>query len=324
MTADRLGGTPKQMTADRLGGTPKQKVVVVGGTGFIGGHVVRALLDDGHSVTVMSRNPDAVSRIALLNGANAARGDVTDPSSLIGTLDGADAVVMAITFPNYPMELPRKGLTFERYEAEGGRSLLEEAKRAGVARFLFVSGAGADSKSDKSWYRAKGLAEEAIIASGIDYVIIRPSWIYGPGDKSVNRMVKMVKLSPVVPRLGVKPQRIQPLYIGDFAEAVRQAFARDDAWNKTYEIGGPEVMTMEEVIDGIAEVLGKKRVQLPIPLALAKAGTAPLVLLPKPPMTPTGVEFVAQDGLVDMRQTTRILGIRPVTFEEGLRKYLVP
>ena len=299
------------------------KIVVVGGTGFLGRHMARALLDDGHAVTVMGRNPDVVSSIPLLRGANATRGDVTDASSLTGTLEGADALAMAVTFPNYPMELPRKGLTFERYEVQGTRNLLAEAERANVGRFLYVSGAGADSKSDKSWYRAKGLAEEAIVASGIDYVIIRPSWIYGPGDKSVNRMVTMVKVSPVVPRLGVKPQRIQPLYVGDFAEAVKQAFARDDAWNKTFEIGGPEVMTMEEVIDGIAKALGKRRVQLPIPLALAKAGSAPLVLLPKPPMTPTGVEFVAQNGLVDMRATTRVLGIRPVTFSEGLSKYLV-
>jgi uncharacterized protein YbjT (DUF2867 family) len=298
------------------------KIVVVGGTGFLGRHMARALLDAGHEVTVMGRNPGAVSSIPLLNGANATRGDVTDPSSLTGTLEGVEAIAMAVTFPNYPMELPRKGLTFERYEVHGTSNLLEEATRAGVGRFLYVSGAGADSKSDKSWYRAKGLAEEAIKASGIDYVIIRPSWIYGPGDKSVNRMVSMVKVSPIVPRLGVRPQRIQPLYVGDFAEAVCRAFERDDAWNETFEIGGPQVMTMREVIDGIAGVLGKRRVQLPIPLVLAKAGTAPLVLLPKPPMTPTGVEFVAQNGLVDMRATTRVLGIKPVTFKEGLSKYL--
>lgn len=298
------------------------KAVVVGGTGFIGSHTARALLDAGHEVTVMGRNPDAVSAIPRLAGANATRGDVTDPSSLTGTLEGADAVVMAVTFPNYPMELRRKGLTFERYEGEGSKNLLGEATRARVKRFLFVSGAGADPKSDKSWYRAKGIAEERIKAAGIDYVIIRPSWIYGPGDKSVNRMASMVKLSPVVPRLGVRPQHIQPLYVGDFAQAVVEAFARDDAWNKTFEIGGPEVMTMTEVIHGIAEVLGKRRRVLPIPLPLAKLGTAPFVLLPKPPMTPTGVEFVAQDGLIDMRETTRVLGIKPVTFKEGLSRYL--
>jgi NADH dehydrogenase len=133
----------------------------------------------------------------------------------------------------------------------------------------------------------------------------------------------MVKLSPVVPRLGVRPQRIQPLYVDDLAGAVVQAFARDDAWNETFELGGPEVMTMEEVVDTLARVLGKKRVQLPIPRSLARIGTAPFLLLPSPPMTPTGVEFAAQDGLVDMRAARRILEVDPVPFEEGLRKYLV-
>ncbi|HEY7874082.1 MAG TPA: complex I NDUFA9 subunit family protein [Actinomycetota bacterium] len=300
------------------------RLVVVGGTGFIGRHVTRSLLDAGHDVTVLGRHPDAASRIPELAGANAARGDVTDAASLTGTLEGAGGVVMAVTFPNYPMEQRRKGLTFERYEAGGARNLLAEATRAGVERFLYVSGAGADSGSAKSWYRAKGLAEEAIKASGIDYVIIRPSWIYGPGDKSVNKMVSMAKLSPVVPKLGVRPQRIQPLYVGDFAEAVTRAFERDAAWSNTFEIGGPEVMTMTEVIYAIAEVLGKKRVVLPIPLPLAKLGTAPFLALPKPPMTPTGVEFVAQDGLVDMRLTTRLLEVKPVTFRDGLSRYLKP
>jgi uncharacterized protein YbjT (DUF2867 family) len=322
MTADRLGGTPKQMTADRLGGTPKQKIAAVGGTGFLGRHIVRALLDGGHDVTVVGRHPEAVSGIALLAGANAARGDVTDPQSLTGTLDGHDAVVMSVTFPNYPMELPRKGLTFERYEAKGSEVLLAEAKRANVRRFLFISGAGADPTSDKSWYRAKGLAEGNIKSSGLDYVIIRPSWIYGPEDKSVNKIVSMVKTSPVVPRLGVRPQRIQPLFVDDLADAVARAFDRDDAWNQTFEIGGPDVMTMDEVIHTIARVLGRRRVTLPIPRELARIGTAPLVLLPTPPMTPTGVEFASQDGLVDMRAATRVLGVDPVPFEEGLRTYL--
>jgi uncharacterized protein YbjT (DUF2867 family) len=298
------------------------KIVVVGGTGFLGRHIVRALLDADHDVTVVGRHPESVSGIALLAGANAARGDITDPQSLTGALEGADAVVMSVTFPNYPMEQARKGLTFERYEAEGSKHLIAEAKRAGVKRFVFISGAGADPASSKSWYRAKGLAEQTIKSSGLDYVIIRPSWIYGPEDKSVNKIVSMVRLSPVVPRLGVRPQRIQPLHVDDLADAVARVFAREE-WNETFELGGPQVMTMEEVVDTIAKVLGKKRAQIPIPRPLARLGTAPLLLLPTPPMTPTGVEFASQDGLVDMRAARRALGVDPVPFEEGLRRYLV-
>lgn len=299
------------------------KIAIVGGTGFLGRHISRALLDAGHDVTVVGRNPDSVSKIPMLAGANATSGDVTDAQSLIGTLDGADAVVMAVTFPNYPMELPRKGLTWDLYEAKGTEKLIAEAKRAGVKRFVFISGAGADQTSSKSWYRAKGRAEQTIKSSGLEYVIVRPSWIYGPEDKSVNKIVSMVKASPVVPRLGVRPQRIQPLHVDDLADAVARAFAREDAWNQTFEIGGPEVMTMTDVIHTIARVLGKKRAILPVPRELAKIGTAPLVLLPRPPMTPTGVEFASQDGIVDMRAAKRVLGIDPVGFEDGLRRYLV-
>lgn len=299
-------------------------VAVVGGTGFLGRHIAGALLQADHDVIVVGRHPERVPGIPLLAGATAARGDVTDAGTLPNALDGANAVVMVVTFPNYPMELPRKGLTFDRYEVNGAANLIAAAAEAGVDRFVYISGAGADSTSDKTWYRAKGRAEELVKASGLDYAIVRPSWVYGPEDRSVNQYVTMIRRSPVVPKLGVAPQRIQPLYVEDLAEAVKRIFERSDAWNQTFEIGGPEVVTMDEVITTVARVLGKKRTILPVPRVLAKIGTAPLVALPKPPMTPTGVDFVAQDGLVDLRATRRVLGIEPIGLEAGLRKYLEP
>ena len=298
------------------------KIVLAGGTGFLGRHLGRALLDSGHEVTVLSRNPEKVSSIPELGGANATRGDVTEPPSLTGTLNGADAVLGAVQFPNHPVEVPRKGLTYDNYDRQGTENLLAEAQRAGVEHFAYVSGASANTASDKTWYRAKGFAERAILRSGLKYAIVRPSWAYGPEDRALNRLANIARFSPLVPRLGIRAQRIQPVSCDDIALTFQRIFEKDDAWNRIYEIGGPEVMTMQEVLETLLDRLGKRRVIVPIPTPLAKLGTAPLVLLPKPPMTPQGIEFAVQDGVVDTDALKKVLDVHPISLREGLARYM--
>ncbi len=269
----------------------------------------------------MGRDPNKVSLIPQLAGANATRGDVTDPSSLRGTFEGADAVAVAIQFPNYPMEQPRKGLTFDAYDRQGTENLLAEARRSGVERFFYISGAAVHPNSDKSWYRAKGRAEEAIKRSGISYAILRPSWAYGPQDKALNKFASIARFSPVIPKPGVRRQRVQPVYCGDIALAAQRIFERDDAWGRTLEIGGP-VMTMDEIVHTMLEVMGKRRLVVPIPAPLLKLATAPLVLLPTPPMSPGGIDFAVQEGLVDTTEMERVLDVHPMPLREGLSRYL--
>jgi uncharacterized protein YbjT (DUF2867 family) len=298
------------------------KILLAGGTGFLGRHIGKALLEAGHDLTVLSRHPEEVTRIRELAGANAIHGDVTKPHTLVGTMEGADAVVGATQFHNHPVEVPRKGRTYDNYDRLGTEYLLGEAERAGVKRYAYVSGAGADSASDKKWYRAKGFAEEAIIKSGLEYAIVRPSWAYGPEDRALNRLATIAKFSPVVPRLGVGPQYIQPVYVEDIALTFQRLFERDDAWDQTFEVGGPKVMSMHEVLQTMLEALGKRRLIVPIPTPLAKLGTAPLVLLPSPPMTPFGIEFAVQDGVVDTSLLHKVLDVHPVELREGLARYM--
>ena len=304
------------------------RIVVAGGTGFLGRRIARALMDDGHEVAVLGRDPRKVARISDLSGATAVFGDVTDPYSLKETLDGFEAVVVAIQFPNYPMEQARKGLTFDRFDRQGTENVLEEAQRAGVERFFYVSGVNVDPASPKPWYRAKGRAEETIKSSGIRYAILRPSWAYGPGDKALNKFAAIARLSPVVPvptrfeGTNVMPQRIQPVSVDDIATAAMKTFATEDAWNRVIEIGGPEPMTMPEVVRTMLDVMGKKRVLLPMPTALMKLATAPLSMLPKPPLTPGAVDFAVQDGLADLTELRGVLGIEPMSLRDGLRLYL--
>jgi NADH dehydrogenase len=294
------------------------RIAVAGGTGFLGSHIAGALAEAGHSLRILSRSaPEGRAP------GEWARCDVTDAGSLGGSLDGCDAVVQAVQFPNHPVEVPRRGLTYDRFDRQGTSNMVAEAERAGVERFFYLSGAGADPGSDKSWYRAKGRAEQALRASGLTWSILRPSWAYGPGDRALNRLATIARFSPVVPRLGVGPQRVQPVFAGDIGLAVRRIFERDEAWGVAFEIGG-EVMTMDEILHTLLKVMGKRRLIVPVPVALAKLGTAPLVLLPAPPMTPQGVEFAVQDGLVDTAALREVLGVDPVPLHEGLSRYLGP
>ena len=295
---------------------------MAGGTGFLGRHISKALLDAGHEVRVLGRNPGKVPSIPELAGATAARGDVTEPETLAGTLDGVEAVVGAVQFPNHPVEVPRKGLTYDNYDHRGTVNLLAEAKRASVERYAYLSGAGANTASDKTWYRAKGFAERAVRRSGLQFAIVRPSWAYGPEDRALNRLAQIARYSPVVPRLGLGPQKIQPVSVNDIALTFRRIFERDAAWGETFEIGGPEIMTMQEVLETMLRVLGKRRLIVPVPGSVAKLGTAPLKLLPNPPMTPQGIEFAVQEGVVDTTLLEKVLDVHPVGLEEGLRRYL--
>jgi uncharacterized protein YbjT (DUF2867 family) len=297
------------------------KVLVAGGTGFIGRHICKRLLGDGHAVKVLGRNPAKISRMPQLVGAEAVYGDVTDPATLAESLKGVDVAVQAVQFPNHPIEVPRKGLTYERFDHQGTVNLLGSARDAAVPRFVYISGAGADVSSEKTWYRAKGLAERAITSSGLDFAIVRPSWAYGPEDRALNRFAQIARISPVVPQLGIETQRIQPVWVGDVALTAARVLERD-AWNDVYEIGSREVMTMHQVVRTLLEVMGKRRLIVPIPVGLLKLGTAPLKLLPRPPMTPAGIDFAIQEGLVNITKTVEVLGVDPITLRDGLRRYI--
>ena len=303
-------------------------VLVAGGTGFLGRHISKALMQDGHQVAVLGRDPRKVSRIPQLAGAEGVYGDVTDPYSLKGTMDGRDAVVVAIQFPNYPMESPRRGLTFDRYDRQGTTYLLQEAERSSVERFVYVSGVGVDPNSDRSWYRAKGRAEETIREAGVKHSILRPSWAYGPEDKALNKFVTIARRSPVVPiptrmdGLRFAAQKIQPVSCDDVALAIARIFQTEAAWGRTLEIGSREVLTMPEVVRTMLDVMGKRRVLVPAPAPLMKIATAPLTLLPKPPLSPGAVEFAVQDGLADPTELVELLGFEPVSLRTGLARYL--
>jgi uncharacterized protein YbjT (DUF2867 family) len=298
-------------------------ILVAGGSGFIGGAVVRRLVHDGADVAVLTAHPTKSSTRIEQLGANVVEGDVRDEASLERAVAGADAVVQSLSFPNYPMEKPRKGFTFWEFEAKGTERLVSAASRAGVKRFVFSSGVRAAPDATKHWYRAKWAGEEAIRASGIPHAIIRPSWAFGPEDRALNRFVQFHRWLPFVPVVGDGEQKLQPVFIDDVAEVFARA-VRPDGPVGTFELGGPEVMTMNDVLGAMMETRGRRKPLVHFPAFLPKLAGFFLQVLPKPPLTPDAVDFLTADAVADVEPLLRAFGVQLTPLREGLATYLAP
>jgi uncharacterized protein YbjT (DUF2867 family) len=304
-------------------------VAVAGGTGFVGGAIARELASRGHRVVVLTHRPprpDKVGRAPDSTGGTPLfeyrQADVTQPESLAGALAGIDALVISLGFRNSPIEAPRRGRTFEKVDAAGTEALAAAAKKAGVGRLVYISGAGAAPDAAKHWFRAKWRAEEAIRGSGIVYTILRPSWVYGPGDHSLNRFLGMSRWLPFVPQIGNGRQLMAPVYVGDVGALAADALVTPAAENATLEVGGPDTLSMDEIIRTALRVLKRRRPILHAPVILMKVMTAPLTILPSPPMSPSAVDFVVQSAQVDTGPLHATLPRRLTPLPEALATYL--
>lgn len=305
---------------------PEARVMAVaGGTGFVGGAIARELAARGHRVVVLTHRPSSAGgsrRDAPGAKLEYRAADVTQPESLAPALAGVDTLVISLAFRSSPIEAPRRGQTFERVDAAGTEALVAAARAAGVRRLVYMSGAGAAPDAARHWFRAKWRAEEAVRGSGIVYTIFRPSWIYGPGDRSLNRFLGFSRWLPFIPQIGNGRQRLAPVFVGDVGALVADALVTPAAENVALEVGGPETLTMDEIIRTALRVMGRRRPILHAPVILMKALTAPLTLLPSPPMTPAAIDFVVQSATVDTGPLQERLPRRLMPLSEALATYL--
>lgn len=295
-------------------------VVVAGGTGFLGREITKALLDGGHAVTAISRsNPE---KDPIDSRAKWKRGDVTSLDSLIEALSGADAVVDAAQFPGSPIENPKKGYTFENIDYNGTKNLVDAAKAAGVRRFIGISGAGADEHGKYHWLQFKWKEEQHIKASGLDYTIFRASWLFGPRDVALNRFMGFAKFLPFIPVIGNGKTRISPLFVNDLGAHINAALGKPETAGKLFEIGGPAVLTMDEVVKTALNASGKKRFLLHQPVPLMKLIAGIVQFAPGRPLTPDAIDFITMDGVVDNTELQKAFGLPLTPLADGVATYL--
>lgn len=298
-------------------------ILVAGGTGFLGSAIVRELVRQRVApVAVLSRVPSKITRRFPDLTLEARGGDVTDPASLPAVLRGIETLINCVQFPTSPIEVPRKGWTFERVDYQGTVNLTAAARHEGVKRIVYLSGVGAAPDAPKHWFRFKWQAEEAVRASGITHTILRPTWVYGPEDVALNRLLGFARFLPFIPMFGDGKQLMQPVFVDDVAKAVVLSLQTQAAANRTFEIGGPDVMTMDDVIQTALEVMGKRRFILHQPVLVGKALGRLASLLPSPPLSADAVDFITQSAVADNGPLLEALGLRLTPFREGLATYL--
>ena len=295
--------------------------LVAGGTGFIGSAIVAELLNRGEEVAVLGRSEEKI-RKRWGDRVEARAADVSHPETLAGAYTRVDTAINAVQFPSSPIEVPRKGWTFEEVDYKGTRHQVDAAKAAGVKRFVYLSGVGAAPGAEKHWFRYKWMAEQHLQQSGLEWTIVRPTWVFGPDDHALNRLIGFSNFLPFVPMFGDGKQDMQPVFVEDVGRVVVDAATSQEAAGEIFELGGPQVMSMNEVLQTALDVMGRKRFILHQPVFVGKlAGTAAGVL-PNPPLSADAVDFISEPAVADNVNLARILHPRLTLLRDGLERYL--
>ena len=296
-------------------------ILVAGGTGFLGSAIVAELRKRGETVAVLGRD---AARIEARFGSSveARAADVRDAAALSTAFAGIDIAVNAVQFPNSPIENPRKGWTFEQVDYEGTRYQVAAAKEAGVRRFVYLSGVGASQSAAKHWFRFKWQAEQAVRTSGLEWVVLRPTWVYGPGDHSLNRILGFGRFLPFIPTFGNGRQAMQPVFIDDVSHVAADCALKAEATDQLFELGGPDVMTMDAVFKTALEVSGKRRPILHQPVAAGKLLGRLAAVLPSPPLSADAIDFITSPAVADNTNLMRVLNPELTPLREGLATYL--
>jgi uncharacterized protein YbjT (DUF2867 family) len=294
-------------------------ILVTGGTGFVGSHLIKRMRQEGIPVRAIVRDPDKARPLNNL-GVDVVKGDVSDTDSLEKATIGVERIIHLVGIIQ-----EAAGATFQRVHVDGTRNLLEAARKSGVRHFFYQSALGTRPNAKSEYHKSKWAAEELVRASGISFTILRPSLIYGPGDQFTIRLSEMIRLSPVLPIIGSGRSKVQPIFIDDVATCIVTAVTSDCCLNEIYEIGGPDQLTYEEVTVAIADAMGVKRPTLHLPLFFMKSmATVLKAVLPKPPVTTDQLIMLQEDTVCTMRDIRDAFGIEPLGFREGLEKFIRP
>ena len=292
------------------------KILVTGGTGFIGPKIVHALRAQDREVRALVRSPDRSAQLASW-GVELATGDVTDSVTVRNAIDGCTHVIHLVAI------LRGRPHDFARVMTEGFRNVLAAAKEQRVERVVLMSALGTNdaSKDVVPYYRAKWQMEQDVQASSLEHVIFRPSFVFGPGGGALTAFIRQVKVSPVVTVIGPGLQRSQPIWVEDVAAYFARAIDLPQAAGRTYEIGGPDTVTWNELYERIARVLHKRRRLVHVPWTVARTGARLTERLPGAPLSVDQVSMLqGGDNVVGSSDAVDTFQIPLLPLDEQIRR----
>jgi len=291
-------------------------VLVTGGTGFIGPHVVHALRARETRVRALVRDPARATRLAAW-GVELATGDVTDPASLRAACQGVDAVVHLVAI------IRGRPADFERVMADGTRNVVTAAQEAGVRRFVLASalGLGERTKDAVPYFAAKWEMERAVRDSRLEHVIYRPSFVFGRDGGVLPTFVRLARFAPVTPIIGPGTQRLQPIWVEDLAEYYALAVTEQAAANRTFELGGPDAVSWNEFWERLKRVLGVRRPSVHVPFGAMRAQATLTERLPGAPVTRDQLTMLELgDNVVTDPSAVETFQLALVPLDEQLRR----
>ncbi|HET6683976.1 MAG TPA: NAD(P)H-binding protein [Gaiella sp.] len=292
-------------------------ILVTGGTGFVGGHVVAALRHAGKQVRCLVRDVRKAEKPELA-GCELAVGDMTDPASLRAAVEGVERVVHLVAIRQGKAE------QFERIMSQGTRDLVAAAEAAAVRRFVHMSALGVDEETKDlvPYYGAKWEMEQAVRGSSLPFVIFRPSFVFGADGGILPTFRKLAKLAPVTPIAGTGEQRLQPIWADDVATYFDRALEDDTPTGTTFELGGPDVVTWNELWARLKEALGVRRPSIHVPMALMRANAFVTERLPgNIPLTRDLLKMMqAGDNIVTDDAAAQVFGLSLVPLDDQLRR----
>ncbi len=295
-------------------------VAVTGGTGFVGSYVIPQLLRREHDVRALVRTPSKAGRLRERANVELVEGDLDTPPALRRLLQGADAVVHLVGIIE---EVGRQ--TFERVHVHGTRQLLEAARSAGVRRFVHMSALGArPERSATAYHRTKFAAEEAVRASGLTHVVLRPSLIAAPENDVMTMLLSMLRLSPVVPVVGNGLYRLQPIAAHDAAEAFAVA-VEESGLAGTFDIAGPDMLTYHEMLDALEQALGVRRRRVAVPVSMVRFSAYAGTVLPHlNPITPDQLQMLLEGNTTAENAIESAFQVTPRPFADVAREIAAP
>ena len=291
-------------------------VAITGATGFVGRHVARLLVERGHRVRALVRDP---AHAPFSSGAalELIHGDLADRGAVAALVAGADAVVHLVGIIT-----ERGAATFAAVHVEGTRRVVEAALAAGVRRLVHMSAVGARDQAGATLYhRTKAQAERIVRGSGLAAAVFRPSFISGPENIPIRTLARLHRLLPAIPVFGDASFPTQPVWIGDVALAFALAVERPEL-RGDYELGGPGIVPYAELVRAIGRACGHPRPLLQVPLGLMRAAARAFDLIPGAPITSAQLQMLVEGSATPANAIESVFGILPVPFEEGLRRYL--
>lgn len=294
----------------------KGTVLLIGGTGYVGDVMRNRIRDAGYTVRLMTRSEDSHARHRA-DGFQPVTGNVDRPDSLVRAMDGVDAIINLVAI------IKEKGdVTFEKVNYQGSVNVANAARQSGVGRLIQMSALGAGNLPDFPYHFTKWRAENHIKDLDLEWTVFRPSIIFGPGEKEqfVTQLADVVKMAPLTPVIGDGKTMFQPIHLNDVADSFIRALDDPATTRHTYELGGPEQLSYEEMLDEISRTLGKKRPKVHVPPGLMNIAVSIMNPIPviEPPVTRDQLKMLKIDNTTDANATPDLIGHAPTPFRGNI------